>query len=296
MFQTNQSYSIVASTFNITGTLGQNIFAIIFTGLIGIVIIGGVTRIGEWASKLVPSMCIIYLLASLYIILNNFTEIPSAIALIIESAFSSDALYGGFWGVMVQGFKRAAFSNEAGLGSASIMHANAKTKYPIREGFVASLGPVIDTMIVCTSTALVILLTGVYKISDKNGVELTSLAFASEISWFPYILTICILLFAFSTCISWFHYAKKGWEFLLTQMNISINNFYAKYILVSLFLICSYLGITNDLATVVTFSDFLLLSMAFPNIIGCIILAPIVKEKLKDYMKKLKNNEFKTFK
>ena len=298
MFQSNQSYSIIASTFNITNeTLGQNIFAIIFISLLAVVIVGGVTRIGDWTSKLVPTMCAIYLIASIYIILSNFAEIPNMIILIIQSAFSENALYGGFLGVVIQGLKRSAFSNEAGLGSASIIHANAKTQHPVREGFVALLGPVIDTMIVCTSTALVILSTGVYKTAgDKNGVELTSAAFASEISFFPYILSICILLFAFSTCISWFHYAKKAWEFLLNQAKIPVNNLYARYILVSLFLICSYLGITNDLSIVLNFSDLLLLSMAFPNIIGCIILAPIVKDKLKEYMKKLKNNEFKTFK
>ena len=297
-FKLTNLYSIIASTFNITNEqLGQNIFAIIFISLITVVILGGVKRIGEWASKLVPTMCAIYLLASTYIILSNFTEIPSMIILIIQSAFSDNALYGGFLGVIIQGLKRSAFSNEAGLGTASIVHANAKTQYPIREGFIASLGPIIDTMIICTSTALVILSTGVYKTAgDKNGVELTSAAFASEISYFPYILCICILLFAFSTCISWFHYAKKAWEFLLTQMKIPTNNLYAKYTLIALFLFCSYLGITHDLLTILDFSDLLLLSMAFPNIIGCIILAPIVKDKLKDYMKKLKNNEFKTFK
>jgi len=289
MFQANQSYKIFGELIGFPSYL----YGILLAFLVGIVIIGGITRIGKTTEKIVPLMVTIYVLASLYIIFSNFSEIPNVIEMIFSSAFSNEAIYGGFIGVLVTGIRRAVFSNEGGVGSASIAHSAAKTNEPVREGIVAMMGPFIDTIIVCFMTASVILIT-----KDQNplwnpgvkpqGAELTSAAFESVISWFPYILAIVVFLFSFSTIISWYYYGNKGWKYLFGNKSINIYN--------GIYLGCVILGSVATLGNVVDFSDMMILSCAFPNIIGCIFLLPVIKESLNIYWTKYKEGKFKTYK
>jgi AGCS family alanine or glycine:cation symporter len=213
-------------------------------------------------------------------------------------AFSNNAFFGGLAGVLIMGVKRAAFSNEGGLGSAAIAHAAAKTEEPVREGIVGMIGPVIDTIIVCLMTALVVIITGVWDNPEvlqgaadldntQKGVTLTATAFATVIPWFPYVLTICVTLFAYSTMISWCYYGERGWIYLLDHFGdrglktvVVFRLFFVGFVIV---------GATEKLSNVLDFSDLMILSLAFPNIIGSIILAPKVKEKLKDYWSRYKS-------
>ena len=273
------------------------IFGLVLAGLVGLVIIGGVKRIGSATSKIVPIMCGMYVIASLYIIITNFTGIPDAFMLIIRMAFTENAAYGGTIGVLMWGLRRAVFSNEAGLGSASIIHAAAKTKEPIREGIVAMIGPFIDTIIICNMTALVVILTGAWdnpSIPDKAGVELTTFAFKSAISWFPVVLSVCIVLFAYSSMISWCYYGERGWIYVLDHFG---ENFGIKSVIAFRLVFVGFvvLGTVSHLSDVLDFSDALLLSMAFPNIIGGIVLAPKILEKTRDYVRRYRAGEFKTY-
>lgn len=284
MFQVNQSVEAIQRGFNLTGNhsaLGIGIIFCIFTGS---VILGGIKRIGQATSKLVPFMVALYVGASLYIIAIHIADIPAAAALIFRMAFSEHAYYGGIVGVIVWGIKRAHFSNEAGLGSSSIAHAAAKTDEPVREGLVGMMEPFIDTIIVCFMTALVVILTGVWQdpnIPQEAGVTLTMVAFESVISWYPYVLTGCIVLFAYSTVISWCYYGERAWIYLLDHFNgmghktlIVFRIIYLAFILV---------GAVNTLSDVLLFTDLMILSMAYPNLIGSILLAPKVKEVVDDY-------------
>ena len=192
------------------------IYGVVMGSLVAVVIIGGIRRIAHTAEAIVPTMVVIYVLACLWIILSNVSEVPAAIGLIITKAFSMEAGLGGLIGVLVQGFKRAAFSSEAGIGSAAIAHATARVKYPVRQGIVALMEPFIDTVVICTMTALVIIITGVYSdpqyanlVQSNQGAALTSVAFGSVISWFPIILSISVVLFAYSTMISWSYYGER---------------------------------------------------------------------------------------
>ncbi|MFN3151686.1 alanine/glycine:cation symporter family protein [Bremerella sp.] len=269
-------------------------FGIVMALLVAVVIIGGIKRIGAAASKIVPSMCIIYILACLWIIFSNVTEIPSLVAMIFTEAFNPEAVRGGILGVIVLGVRRAAFSNEAGVGSAAIAHSAAKTDEPVREGFVALLEPFIDTIVVCSMTALVILITGAWNdptlVHTKGfeGVELTSEAFKAQISWFPMVLTVAVVLFAFSTIISWSYYGERCWERLFGARSVMLYK--------AIFVGAVFLGPIFPLSNVLDFSDFMILSMAFPNIMGAILLAPTVKRALSEYWKKYKAGEFKKFK
>lgn len=292
MFQVNQSVEAIQNGFGISGqgsALGIGIIFFIFTGS---VILGGIKRIGQATSKLVPFMISLYIGASLYIIMIHITEIPSALALIFRMAFTDNAYYGGIVGVVVWGLKRAHFSNESGLGSSAIAHAAAKTNEPVREGLVGMLEPFIDTILVCFMTALVVILTGVWKdpsIPQQAGVTLTMKAFGSVISWYPYILTGCIVMFAYSTVISWCYYGERAWIYLLDHFNgmghktlVLFRLFFLSFILV---------GAVNSLTDVLTFTDLMILSMAYPNILGSVILAPKVKVLVVDYFTRLKNGE-----
>jgi AGCS family alanine or glycine:cation symporter len=206
---------------------------------------------------------------------------------------------GGLIGVLIIGFRRAAFSNEAGVGSAAIAHAAVKTDKPITEGFVALLEPFVDTVVICTMTALVLIFTGTYENPlGLEGAQLTSEAFSTVISWFPYVLVIAIFLFAFSTMISWSYYGLKGFDYLfgdLTEKYLKNRNI-AKYVYFVIFLAFIVVGSSSNLGAVMDFSDMMILSMAFPNILGLIILAPEVKRDLQDYIKKLKSGEIKKYK
>ena len=220
MFQANQAYAQLAGQFPALCRNGP-MFGLILAILVGTVIIGGIKSIANVTEKIVPFMALLYVGTALIIILMNITEVGSVFALIIKGAFAPDAALGGVIGVLIQGFRRAAFSNEAGIGSASIAHSAAKTNEPVSEGIVALLEPFIDTVVICTMTALVIIFTGMYNVPGLEGAQMTSNAFGSVFSWFPYLLVIAIFLFALSTMISWSYYGLKAWEFLFGKNKVS---------------------------------------------------------------------------
>jgi len=298
MFQANQTVEAFTSTFGM-GEEAKWGLGIIQAILVGTVVLGGIKRIGLATSRIVPVMCGIYVITAISIILVNITKIPEALNLIMTMAFTKNALFGGMVGVLVKGVTRAAFSNEAGLGSAAIAHAAAKTDEPVREGIVAMIGPFIDTMIVCLMTATVVIITGAWndpEIAAKGGdlgITLTTEAFGSVIPWFPYILTACIGLFAYSTMISWCYYGERGWIYLLDHFNGS--GLKTVIIFRIIFVICIVVGAVNKLSDVLDFSDVMILSMGFPNIVGSIILAPTVLKKVKDYWKRYKSGEMKFY-
>lgn len=281
MFQVNQSWAAVVTLFP-DWTNYNWLFGIIVAVLVGLIIVGGINRIGTVASKLVPLMIGIYLIACLWVIGLKISEIPQAIQTIWQQAFSSQAVEGGFWGMLVLAVRRNVFSHGAGLGTAAIAHSAAKTDEPIQEGIVAILEPFIDTIVICNLTALVIVVTGTYgdRIpSDISGSELTALAFAQVINWFPYVLAVVIFLFGFSTTITWCYYGEKSWTYLFG------NNYV--FIYKGLFLIGIFIGAIADLGSVVDFSDMMLLTMALPNIFGCLLLSNQVAKKLSNYWLKL---------
>lgn len=285
MFQANQSYVAVA---NVIPGIPNWLFGIAVAVLVGVVIIGGISRIASVTGRLVPLMAVIYVIACLWIILSNLTEVPSAIATIFTEAFSPQAVGGGFIGVMVQGIRRSAFSNEAGVGSAAIAHSAARTDEPLREGIVALLEPLIDTIVICNMTALVIIITGTYQDSSVgNGVLLTSRSFATVVGWFPSILAIAVALFAFSTMISWSYYGERAWEYLFGNSSILIYK--------SLFVFCVFVGSVVNLGAVLDFSDMMILAMSIPNLIGCYLLSGVIASDLKDYMQRLSSGQMLTY-
>ena len=289
-FQVKQSLGAVESVIPALAD-AHWLYGLIMVVLVGIVILGGIQRIAQTAEKIVPLMCGLYVVAALYIILVNFTEVPAAVITILQGAFSPDALYGGFIGVLVVGFQRAAFSNEAGIGSAAIAHAAAKTEYPVREGVVALLEPFIDTVIVCTMTALVIVMTGAYQnpeygtlISSGQGAALTSKAMGEEISFFPYILSIAVILFAYSTMISWSYYGERCWTWLFGEKAALVSlGSSASLIYRVLFLCFVFLGSIMTADNILTFSDLMILGMAFPNVLGLFLLSKGVRKDLDEY-------------
>ena len=289
MFQANQSYALVGS---LTG-ISSLAYGIILAILVGVVIIGGIERIGQTTEKIVPTMVVLYVGASLFVILTNLDKLGGVVASIMSEAFSPNAIYGGLIGVLVTGIKRAVFSNEGGVGSASIAHSAAKTDEPVREGIVAMVGPFIDTIIVCFMTASVILITKdinpLYQVGGGiNGVELTSAAFGSVISWFPIILSIVVFLFSYSTMISWYYYGNKGWKYLFGDTTIPVYQ--------TLYLGCTVLGAIASLGNVMDFSDLMILSCAVPNIIGALFLLPKLRVHLNDYWSRYQAGKFQTFK
>ena len=265
-------------------------FGLVLAILVGAVIIGGIKSIANVSEKIVPFMAILYVGTALIIILMNITEVGNVFVLIFKGAFVPDAALGGVIGVLIQGFKRAAFSNEAGVGSASIAHSAAKTNEPVSEGIVSLLEPFIDTVVICTMTAMVIIFTGMYDEVGVEGAQLTSMAFGSVLPWFPYILTVVIFLFAFSTMISWSYYGLKAWTFLFGKSKVS------EYSYKVLFLLFVIIGCSVKLGAVLDFSDMMILAMAFPNIIGLLILSKEVRFDLDTYYAKLKFGAIKKFK
>ncbi len=267
------------------------IYGLVMATIVGFVIIGGIKRIATTAEAIVPLMVIIYLSATIFILLYNYDKIPHAISLIFTQAFNPTAVEGGILGVIVQGFKRAAFSSEAGIGSAAIVHATASVKYPVRQGMVALYEPFIDTIVICTMTALVIIITGVYDvhgqyanlIAANKGAALTSVAFGSVLSWFPYILSISVTLFAFSTMISWSYYGERAWTYVFGE----------RYTLVYRLMFIGFTVVASivSLGSMLEFSDLLLLGMAFPNLLGVYILHSSVKKELNEYLAKLRSGE-----
>ena len=288
MFQSNQASAQFNELFHLQDTNASIWFGIIMAVLVGVVIIGGIKRIAKVTEKVVPFMAGIYILAALVILALNYQYIGAAFALIFKGAFSGLGIAGGVVGVFIQGIRRGAFSNEAGIGSSAIAHSAVKTKYPASEGIVALLEPFIDTVVICTMTALVIIITNfdnnilVYGDAITEGVELTANAFDSVIPHFSIVLTIAVILFAFSTMISWSYYGMQGWAFLFgrsrrTEVTYKI-----------IFCFFTFLGATISLGSVIDFSDAMIFAMAVPNIIGLVILAPVVKKELKRYMNAIK--------
>ncbi len=294
MFQANQAFAQTAALFPSIQNYGA-FFGVFLAILIGVVIVGGIKSIAKVTDKIVPLMAILYVLTALVIIFMNITRTGEAFSLIFNGAFSASALKGGVIGVIIVGFQRAAFSNEAGVGSASIAHSAVKTNEPISEGLVSLLEPFIDTVIICTMTALVIIYTGFYNNPDNlSGVGLTSAAFESVFPWFKYILAVAIFLFAISTMISWSYYGLNGFKFLFDRFFKNKN--IVKYTYYFIFLSFVVIGSASNLGAVVDFSDMMILAMAFPNIFVLIILAKEVREDFKSYKAKLKSGEIKKFK
>ncbi|MCS7004189.1 MAG: alanine:cation symporter family protein [Cytophagales bacterium] len=283
MFQANQAFEMLAGQIPALKPYGFE-FGVIVALMVGAVIIGGIRTIARVTDKLVPLMCGIYVVASLVIIGMNISLLPKVCYLILSSAFSNDAMYGGFVGVVVQGFRRAVFSNEAGVGSSSIAHSAVRTSEPITEGLVALLEPFIDTIVVCTMTALVIIITEMYKYQGVTGVQLTNMAFASQISWFPYVLTLTVFLFAFSTMIAWSYYGTIAWAYLFGKKKRSI-------VLYKIIFLCFIvIGSSTNMRAVIDFSDMMILGMAFPNILGLVLMSKEVYEDLENYLAKVKSS------
>ena len=288
MFQANQSFKQLliatggeASILNGYGWL----FGFFLAFIVGIVIIGGIKSIAKVTEKVVPFMGGIYSLAALVIIFINYEMLPSALTSIFITAFTPEAGMGGILGVLIVGFQRATFSNEAGIGSAPIAYSAVKSNDHMSVGFVSLFEPFFDTIIICTMTALVIIISGVYDPSSGiTGVELTSQAFKKDISWFPYILSLAVVLFAFSTIITWSYYGMKAWTYLVGN-NIYAENFYK-------IIFCTFIviGAASELDSVIHFSDAMIFAMAFPNVIGMYFLASGLKSDLYKYKKSFLNN------
>ncbi|HEY0036458.1 MAG TPA: alanine/glycine:cation symporter family protein [Longimicrobium sp.] len=288
-FQVNQSLNAIQETIPILGQYPWA-YGLVMTVLTGIVIVGGIKRIANVADKIVPVMCGIYVLAAFAVIFMNASAVPAAFASIFTGAFNPDAAYGGLIGTLVVGFQRAAFSNEAGVGSAAIAHSAAKTDYPVREGIVALLEPFIDTVVVCTMTAVVMVVSGAYNnpayqdlIDGRKGAALTSRAFGEDITWFPYVLSIAVFLFAFSTMISWSYYGERCWAWLFGDQTSGIYR--------GLFLLFVFLGSIITSTNVLDFGDLMILGMAFPNMLGLYFLAGRVKRELDGYWAKKQAGE-----
>ncbi|EHR63849.1 alanine/glycine:cation symporter family protein [Saccharomonospora cyanea] len=303
MFQANQTFAQLRDvTGGEEGFLGGDgaafVFGVILAILVGMVIIGGIKSVGAVTSRLVPTMAIIYIAACLIVILVNFTSVPAAVGEIISGAFSAEGVVGGAIGALIVGFQRSAFSNEAGLGSAPIAHSAVKTKNPITEGYVALLEPFIDTVVVCTMTALTIVIAKTQFWEDAklayvqngetaDGVTVTSESFATVLPWFPYILTIAVALFAISTMITWGYYGQKAWAFLFGKSRVSERVY---QVIFCLFIVA---GCVLTLGSVLSFADAVLFLLALFNIIGLYLLVPVVKNEVKDFAAKLRSGEVK---
>jgi len=284
MLQSNQAFKIVSEQLPFLEGYGFW-FGVGFAVLVGIVIIGGINSIARVTGKVVPFMAIVYIVGCLVVIGTHIENIGGAFSAIFNGAFSADALKGGFIGVLIIGLQRAAFSSEAGVGSAAIAHSASKTNNPVADGFTSIVEPFIDTMVVCTMTALVLIFTGMHEVDGLGGVELTSDAFGSVISWFPAVLAFAVFLFAFSTMVSWSYYGMRSWTYLFGRSKQS------EFIYKVMFLLFVVLGASASLGAVLSFSDMMILAMSFPNIIGLYIMSPEIRTDMVAYWEKLKKGE-----
>ena len=297
--QSNQATIVLKDLFGYDSTFAGAMIGIILAFFVGIIIIGGIKRIASVTEKIVPFMALLYILACIYILGVNFSFIDDAISLIIKEAFNPTAMgVGGFIGVLMVGFKRAAFSNEAGAGSASIAHSAVRTKYSASEGLVALLEPFIDTVVICTMTALVIIIfnsTGAFVYGGDGmggvmidgvmyeGAGITSKAFAEYIPYSGVFLTIAVVLFAVSTMISWSYYGLQSWKYLFGRGKVADMTYKI------LFLIFVVIGAAASMKSIWDFSDAMIFAMVFPNMIGLFFLFPIVKEQLNKYLEAIKS-------
>jgi AGCS family alanine or glycine:cation symporter len=299
--QSNQAAIVLKDLFGYDSTFAGAMIGIILALFVGIIIIGGIKRIASVTEKIVPFMALLYILACIYILGVNFSFIDDAISLIIKEAFNPTAIsVGGFIGVLMVGFKRAAFSNEAGAGSASIAHSAVKTKYSASEGLVSLLEPFIDTVVICTMTALVIIIfnsTGAFVYGGDGmggggviidgvmyeGAGITSKAFAEYIPYSNVFLTIAVVLFAVSTMISWSYYGLQSWKYLFGRGKVADMTYKV------LFLIFVVIGAAASMNSIWAFSDAMIFAMVFPNMIGLFFLFPIVKEQLNKYLEAIKS-------
>jgi AGCS family alanine or glycine:cation symporter len=292
-FQANQSMLAVGQT---VGFVREQpwIYGVFMAVMVGIVIIGGIRRIATTAEKIVPTMCAIYILASLVILVSNASALPGAIAHIFSEAFTTDAVRGGAIGVLIIGFKRAAFSNEAGIGSAAIAHSAARVPHPSREGIVALLEPFIDTIVVCTMTALVIVVTGAYDnpeyaglVAAEEGAALTSKAMGEHLTFMPYVLSVAVMLFAYSTMISWSYYGERCWAYLFGDGSSMIYRL--------IFVVFCFLGSIANARNILAFGDLLIFGMVLPNVLGVVLLSGKVKRAYDDYRARLAAGEYETY-
>ncbi|MGR3461581.1 MAG: alanine/glycine:cation symporter family protein [Roseovarius sp.] len=304
MFQANQAHQQISG---IVGDYPGWITGVIFAGVVFSVIVGGLKSIARVTEKVVPFMGILYVGTALVIIAMNYHLIGWAFGQIFAGAFTGLGVAGGMVGALIQGFKRAAFSNEAGVGSAAIAHSAVRTKEPITEGLVSLLEPFIDTVVICTMTALVIIITGqlmtdpetgryivgesgmIQTLDGTSGVSLTSAAFGSAIGWFPYLLALAVVLFAFSTMISWSYYGLKAWTYLFGEGETK------ELVFKVIFCIFVIIGAAANLGPVIDFSDAAIFAMAVVNIVGLYVLMPIVKRELESYMSRLRSGEIRKF-
>ncbi len=276
------------------------VFGLIMAAIVALILIGGIKSIGKVTEKLVPLMVGIYILGALAVIFGNLGEVPGACLKIIRGAFDSEAMYGGVIGVLIQGFKRASFSNEAGIGSASIAHSAARTNEPVSEGIVALLEPFIDTVVICTMTALVIIITdyGAFEQADVlasaqagelQAINLTSSAFSSTLPWFPIVLSIAVILFALSTMISWSYYGLKAWTYLFGESR-SANLSYK-----ALFCVFVIIGSAISAQSVFDFGDAMIFAMCFPNVLGLYVMSGEIRSDLNDYLRRIRSGEIKRY-
>ncbi|MGY3439187.1 MULTISPECIES: alanine/glycine:cation symporter family protein [unclassified Marinovum] len=304
MFQANQAH---AQLTNVLGDYPGWITGFIFAGVVFAVIVGGLKSIASVTEKVVPFMGVLYVLTALIILLLNFDKIGWAFGQIFEGAFTGLGVAGGMVGALIQGFKRAAFSNEAGVGSAAIAHSAVRTKEPITEGFVSLLEPFIDTVVICTMTALVIVITGqlmidadtglylvgengmIQTVDGNSGVALTSAAFSASFGWFRYILALAVILFAFSTMISWSYYGLKAWTYLFGEGKTK------ELVFKVIFCLFVIVGASASLGPVIDFSDAAIFAMAVVNIFALYFLMPIVKAEMNSYLSRLKSGEIKKY-
>ncbi|GGH26667.1 alanine or glycine:cation symporter, AGCS family [Cribrihabitans marinus] len=305
MFQANQAHAQIT---NVVGDYPGWITGIVFAGIVFAVIVGGLKSIARVTEKVVPFMGVLYVLTAIVILLLNYDRIGWAFGQIFEGAFTGLGVAGGMVGALIQGFKRAAFSNEAGVGSAAIAHSAVRTKEPITEGFVSLLEPFIDTVVICTMTALVIIITGqlvtdpetglyildeagtaIQTVDGTSGVALTSAAFSASFGWFKYVLAIAVILFAFSTMISWSYYGLKAWTFLFGEGETK------ELVFKIIFCIFVVIGAAASLGPVIDFSDAAIFAMAVVNIIALYVLMPIVKRELESYLTRLKSGEIRKY-
>jgi alanine or glycine:cation symporter, AGCS family len=288
MFQSNQAF---VQFVNVTGGSTDSWFAdkgwffgALLAALVGIVIIGGIKSIARVTGKVVPFMAMLYCGSALVIIAMNYEAIPFAVDAIVSGAFSPQGISGGAIGVMIIGFQRAVFSNEAGIGSAPIAHSAVQTSEPVTEGYVSLLEPFIDTVVICTLTALVIITTFYFEpgfTAGLDGIEMTSAAFERNVAWSPYLIALAGMLFAFSTMIAWAYYGLKGWTYLVGEGPWASGGFKL------VFCLFVALGCSIELKAVLDFSDALIFLICIPNIIGLYMLAPLVRDELQRYNTKL---------